>query len=205
MLLVPGGGAAAAGALDARPVAQAVEAQAHRRRRAAAVACCRGRRRRRRGFLLRWVAGGGLLRRLVGRQADGEVEVDVEAPPLRRRRRRWRGGPRLVVAAAAAGLGRVRDDLETVLRLLLVVTRSGVPLLRCLQLVMLLLLVVARRGGGGGERAVRLRVDAAGEELALDVRVPVVLDLVVSTAQQPPGYLRPPVCFAARITKSKQV
>ncbi|BAT12945.1 Os11g0181000 [Oryza sativa Japonica Group] len=48
----------------------------------------------------------------------------------------------------------------------------------------LLLLVVV---GGGIERAVRLRVDAAGEELALDVRVPVVLDLVVRPPRQPPG------------------
>ena len=59
--------------------------------------------------------------------------------------------------------------------------------------------------GGDAKRAVRLRVDTPGKELALDVRVPVVLDLVVSTAWQPPGYLRPPVCFAARITESKQV
>ena len=44
-----------------------------------------------------------------------------------------------------------------------------------------------RRRGGAAERAVRLRVDAAGEELALDVRVPVVLDLVVRPARQPPG------------------
>jgi len=59
--------------------------------------------------------------------------------------------------------------------------------------------------GGDAKRAVGSRVDTEGQELALDVRVPVVLDLVVSTARQPPGYLRPPVCFAARITESKQV
>jgi hypothetical protein len=38
-------------------------------------------------------------------------------------------------------------------------------------------------GGDGTERTVRLGVDAAGEELALDVRVPVVLDLVVRPAR----------------------
>jgi len=50
------------------------------------------------------------------------------------------------------------------------------------------------RGGVGSdsERAVRLRVDAAGQELALDVRVPVVLDLVVRPARQLPGDQRPP-------------
>jgi hypothetical protein len=46
--------------------------------------------------------------------------------------------------------------------------------------------------GAGAERAVRLRVDAAGEELALDVRVPVVLDLVVRPARQLPGDEGPP-------------
>jgi hypothetical protein len=39
---------------------------------------------------------------------------------------------------------------------------------------------------------VRLRVDAASEELALDVRVPVVLDLVVGSAGQLPRDQRPP-------------
>jgi hypothetical protein len=48
---------------------------------------------------------------------------------------------------------------------------------------------VLRRGRAsavGCERAVRVRVHAAGEELALDVRVPVVLDLVVRPARQLP-------------------
>jgi hypothetical protein len=51
--------------------------------------------------------------------------------------------------------------------------------------------VVAGDGGGGIERAVRERVEAAGEELALDVGVPVVLDLVVRPPRQPPGDQRP--------------
>jgi hypothetical protein len=42
---------------------------------------------------------------------------------------------------------------------------------------------------------VRLGVDAAGEELALDLRVPVVLDLVVRSTRQPPGDQRPPVSW----------
>ena len=42
------------------------------------------------------------------------------------------------------------------------------------------------------ERAVRVRVDAAGEELALDVGVPVVLDLVVRPPRQFPGDQGPP-------------
>jgi hypothetical protein len=39
---------------------------------------------------------------------------------------------------------------------------------------------------------VRLRVDAAGQQLALDVRVPVVLDLVVRPPRQLPRDERPP-------------
>jgi hypothetical protein len=39
---------------------------------------------------------------------------------------------------------------------------------------------------------VRLRVDAPGEQLALDVRVPVVLDLVVRPARELPGDQGPP-------------
>ena len=42
-------------------------------------------------------------------------------------------------------------------------------------------------GGVGGDGAVRDGVDAPGEELAADVRVPVVLDLVVRPSRQPPG------------------
>lgn len=38
-------------------------------------------------------------------------------------------------------------------------------------------------GGDLLEGAVSLRVDAAADELALDVRVPVVLDLVVSSTR----------------------
>jgi hypothetical protein len=57
--------------------------------------------------------------------------------------------------------------------------------------------MAACRGSGGGdtERSVRLGVDAAGEELALDMRVPVVLDLVVRSTRQPPGDQRPPVSW----------
>jgi hypothetical protein len=186
LLLPGGGGRRAADALDARPVPEAVQAQAHRRRRIA-EASCRRRRQHRRGFLLhQWLAG--LLLRLVGCKADGQVEVDVEVPP-RRRRRCWSGGARLVVAAAAAGLRRVRDDIEMVL---LVVSGRGAGdvQLRRLQLVMLLL--PRRAAAGGADRPVRLRVDAAGDELALDVRVPIVLDLVVRPARQPPGDQRPP-------------
>ena len=39
----------------------------------------------------------------------------------------------------------------------------------------------------------RFRVDAAGKELSLDVRVPVVLDLVVCPTRQPSGDHRPPI------------
>jgi hypothetical protein len=55
--------------------------------------------------------------------------------------------------------------------------------------------MAACRGSGGGdtERSVRLGVDAAGDEVALDVRVPVVLDLVVRSTRQPAGDQRPPV------------
>lgn len=45
-------------------------------------------------------------------------------------------------------------------------------------------------GCGGGRRgygSMRLGVDAAAEELALDVSVPVVLDLVVGSSRQPSG------------------
>jgi hypothetical protein len=45
---------------------------------------------------------------------------------------------------------------------------------------------------------VRLRVDAAAEELALDVRVPVVFDLVVRPAGQLPRDQRPPARSRAR-------
>jgi hypothetical protein len=48
-------------------------------------------------------------------------------------------------------------------------------------------------GGAATEQLVCLRVDASGEEFALDVRVPVVLDLVVRPARQTPGDQRPPV------------
>ena len=50
----------------------------------------------------------------------------------------------------------------------------------------------ASRGGATAERAVRLRVDAPAQQLALDVRVPVVLDLVVRPAGQLPRDERPP-------------
>ena len=44
-----------------------------------------------------------------------------------------------------------------------------------------------------GRPAVCLRVDDAGEELAFDVPVPVVLDLIVGAARQLAGDERPPV------------
>jgi hypothetical protein len=53
------------------------------------------------------------------------------------------------------------------------------------------------RGDGNGvsaDRAVRLRVDDAGEELAFDVPVSVVLDLVVGAARELAGDERPRLC-----------
>jgi hypothetical protein len=44
-------------------------------------------------------------------------------------------------------------------------------------------------------------VDAAGEELALDVRVPVVFYLVVRPARQSPGDQRPPAQIRNTETK----
>jgi hypothetical protein len=165
--------AAAADALDAGAVPEAVEAQAHRHR--TDVACCRRQhwvQNRRRRLA---VARGLLRRRLVRREADGQVEVDVQLAPRG-------GGPRLVVAAVAARLRRVgrRDPGGEAVVLGVAWRRRGEARRRQLLL---------RRGGGG---TVRLRVDAAGEELALDVRVPVVLYLVVRPARQPPGDQRPP-------------
>ena len=44
------------------------------------------------------------------------------------------------------------------------------------------------RRGGAGEGAVSLGVEAAAEEPALDVGVPVVLDLIVCPAGKSAGY-----------------
>jgi hypothetical protein len=181
-LLPPGGRtAAAADALDTGAVPEAVEAQAHRYRTDV--------RRRRRWYF--WVqnrrrrlaVARGLLRRrrLVRREADGQVEVDVQLAPRRG------GGPRLVVAAVAARLGRVGRRDPAVLLGVVAWRRRGEAGRRQLEMRLLLC-----RCGGGGDGTVRLRVDAAGEELALDVRVPVVLYLVVRPARQPAGDQRPP-------------
>ena len=48
------------------------------------------------------------------------------------------------------------------------------------------------RGGGGGiERAVRLWIDAAANELPLDVSVPVIFDFIICSSRQSPCYQRP--------------
>jgi len=75
------------------------------------------------------------------------------------------------------------------------------------RLVVGMVAMAAWRGGSGGgrgnggstRRLVRPWVDAAGDELALDVRVPVVLDLVVRSTRQPGGDQRPPVHFISLI------
>jgi hypothetical protein len=119
-------------------------------------------------------------RRLV-RRANGQVEVDhaAEVP------RRWRKQRSAVVGVAAMAAGDRRAAGAARELLVAGAARRGGGRRRVLHPL---------RGGGGGieQRAVRVRVDAAGEELALDVRVPVVLDLVVRPPRQPPGDQRPP-------------
>ena len=52
-------------------------------------------------------------------------------------------------------------------------------------------------------REVSLRVDAAADELALDVGVPVVLDLVVGPSRQLPGDDRPSCTYKASASEEK--
>jgi hypothetical protein len=98
----------------------------------------------------------------------------------------WQGPGRAVVVVAA-----VRRDAAAV-------SRAAAPRHR---LVVAMVAKAALRGGGGGNcggtrRLVRPWVDAPGDELALDVRVPVVLDLVVRPPRQLGGDQRPPVCVS---------
>jgi hypothetical protein len=108
------------------------------------------------------------------RRAYGQVEVVAACKlllrRLRQRPRRATFVTAVTGAAAAAGLRRAAGAWAT---------RSW----------------RSRRGGRGSfvERAVRVGVDAAGEQLTPDVRVPVVLDLVVRPPRQPSGDKRPPV------------
>jgi hypothetical protein len=107
-------------------------------------------------------------RRRLGRRArraHGQVQVEVGAP------RRVVGAPAAAAVAAVLRRRRAREQ------------HGGRARGRR---------EAGGEGGGGAQRAVRLRVDAAGQQLALDVRVPVVLDLVVRAPRQLPRDERPP-------------
>jgi hypothetical protein len=113
----------------------------------------------------------------VLRRTYGQVQVDAACKLLLRRLRQRPRCATFVAAVAgraAAGLRRAAGACRVVRA-----TRSW----------------RSRRGGRGSlvELAVRLGVDAAGEQLTPDVRVPVVLDLVVRPPRQPSGDQRPPV------------
>jgi hypothetical protein len=100
---------------------------------------------------------------MLARRADAEVQVEVRAPGRLDARRLLGLDRRLRCCFCGGGGGGVGAGLE-------------------------------RDGGRGAPRdtAVRDGVDAAAQQLAPDVRVPVVLDLVVRPPREPRGDERPP-------------
>ncbi|RWW34513.1 hypothetical protein GW17_00000725, partial [Ensete ventricosum] len=98
-------------------------------------------------------------------QVEVEVEVEVE-------------GAALVSASAAAAALLVAGEV-VLLRRCTILSRGHVLLFRGSERAI------------DVDRSVSLGVEAAAEELPLDVRVPVVLDLVVGPSGQSPCYQRP--------------
>lgn len=101
---------------------------------------------------------------MVVREAYGQVEVEVEVAAL-------------VSASAAAAALLVAG--EVLLRRCTILSRGHVSLFQGSERAI------------DVDRSVSLGVEAAAEELPLDVRVPVVLDLVVGPPGQSPCYQRP--------------